>query len=280
MHGSTTSVAAGALFLLSLLPRSAEAQTLAGRVVDGASLRPVADARVTLVHPSGDDLSTWTDTDEDGAFTLEVPGAGAYYVRAEAASFTSVVDGVFEFESADGRLEIEIYLLPRPIELEGLEVQVEREQIRRELRAVGFYERAATGFGDMISPEAIERRGVVSNVSDYLRMVPGVRSYKGLTLFRRAGSGAMGELVDGTRNPPEPIHMCEPAIFVDGARISRATWTDTLRAGDFDQGLDDYVHPGDVLAIEVYRHASSTPMEWAGLGSSCGTILIWTKRRR
>jgi len=117
-------------------------------------------------------------------------------------------------------------------------------------------------------------------VADYLRMIPGARSYKGLTLFRRAGSGAMGELVDATRTPPEPIHMCEPATFVDGARMSRATWTDTVREGDFDQGLDSYLHPGDVPAIEVYRHASSTPMAWAGLGSSCGTILIWTRRGR
>lgn len=31
-------------------------------------------------------------------------------------------------------------------------------------------------------------------------------------------------------------------------------------------------------AIEVYRGASETPIEFGGRGAGCGTVLLWTRR--
>ena len=32
-------------------------------------------------------------------------------------------------------------------------------------------------------------------------------------------------------------------------------------------------------AVEIYRGGADTPAELGGLGASCGTIVLWTRRR-
>jgi len=88
-------------------------------------------------------------------------------------------------------------------------------------------------------------------------------------------------LIDVTEIPWVTTHMCEANVWVDGILMPRVTpEDDRLEEGDFDQGLDSYLNPQDILAIEVYRRASSTPLRWGGMGGSCGTIVIWTKGGR
>ncbi len=260
-----------ALLLLVFNSDPGRAQTLEGRVLDGGSRQPISDARLTLLHPDGRALGEPVFSGETGSFILAVPGIGEYYLRVDRTSYTPIVEGIFEFTAPTGRMEVEIFILPQPIQIEGFDIGVDRPQVRRHLRSQGFYQRANEGFGDFITPAMIEQQGPTTNVSDYIRRVPGLNFYGGLVLFKSASSRLENE--NGER-----IFMCEPNVWVDGVQMTKATYDNRLQSDDLEQSLDDYVNALDVVAIEVYRRASATPLQWGGInGGSCGTIVIWTQ---
>ena len=229
-----------------LVADSLAAQTLRGRVTEGRSQEPMPDVVVSLLDEDANVLAQ-TETGPSGGFALQAPGPGEYYVRAERLSYTTVTDGIFAFASEAGEMSIVLFMLPQPTELEGIDVRIEREQIRRRLRSAGFYERAAMGFGRHIGPDEIERRPIFT-FSDFLRGIPGVRFENESILF----SGGL----EGT---------CVPGIYIDGAQVFQ------------DFGITTLIQPEEVEGIEVYRGVAQTPMEWGGLNGSCGVILIWTK---
>ncbi len=252
-------VLGAALALLLLASAPLDAQTLIGRVTDGASRQAISQAQVTLLHPDGSALGSPVVSADDGGFILSVPGPGEYFVRVERSSYTTIVDGIFEFTAPNGQLEIQIYLVRQPIELEGFTIEAERRQIRRNLRSQGFYQRADAGFGDFVGPEEIEERMVV-NTSDYLRRIPGI-VYSGEMVLFRGGPGQEGG--------------CEPHIWIDGVRAIRGS--DTRNGADGSESLNNRIQPDEVIAIEVYRRPSSMPLQWGGVGTTCGAIVIWTR---
>jgi hypothetical protein len=264
-----------------LLAAPARSQLLEGRILDGTSRASLSRARVTLLHPDGRPVGPSVDNASDGSFALDVPGVGDYYIRVERDAYTPIVEGIFEFTGPDGRMSVDVFLLPRPMEIEGIEVRVQRERVRRKLRRSGFYDRAAEGYGDFVTPETIERVGSTMNVSEYMRGIPGVSFSGGLVLFKSFRSSGGPQDAEGNA-----LGMCEPNIWVDGIRMASAddfrtvtgsSFGDGFEDDDLAQSLDDYVAPQDVIAIEVYRRVSATPLEWGGVGSLCGTIVIWTK---
>lgn len=232
--------------LLLLVADSLAAQTLRGRIQEGRTQEMLADVRVSLLDEDANVL-TDTVTGPNGQFTLQAPGPGEYYVRAERLSFTTVTDGIFAFQSDAGEMSIVLFMLPQPTELEGIDVRIEREQQRRRLRSAGFYQRAAMGFGRFIGPDEIDKRPIFT-FADFLRGIPGVRFQDESIQF----SGGL----EGT---------CSPDIYIDAARVF----------ADF--GITTLIQPEEVEGIEVYRGAAQTPLEWGGLNGSCGVILIWTK---
>jgi hypothetical protein len=278
-------VVALVLALLATGSARASAQVLDGRVLDGETRAPLADARLALIDDDGTEVSEPSVTGSDGAFNLSAPGAGGYYIKIEREGYTPIVDGVFEFVAANGRMSLDAFMLPRPVDLEGIDVRIDRERARLRLRRGGFYERVVAGFGTFVTPEQIEMMGLRANVSEYLRSVPGITINQGLVLFKDAAggrflSGGGGQAIEG----------CAPNIWIDGSRTVKAADRrsltspapgaplDTgLSANDLAQGLDDLVQPESVVAIEVYTSPAETPIEFGGMNGSCGTIVVWTK---
>lgn len=228
----------------------AAAQILSGRVADGVSKRPLTDVTVSLLDPDANVLDSMA-VDADGRFEFSVPGPGDYYVRAERISYTTVTDGILEFQSQNGVMEIVLFMNPRPLVVEGIDVQIQREQVRRRLRSQGFYQRAASGFGRFIGPRELEER-ILFSFGDILRGIPGV-TYSGETIQFRGGAGSSG--------------ICTPNVYIDGARA-------------FDTVVLYTLIPEDVEAVEVYRGAAQTPMQWSGINGTCGAIVVWTKTDR
>jgi hypothetical protein len=58
---------------------------------------------------------------------------------------------------------------------------------------------------------------------------------------------------------------CPPRILVDGSPVAGAD-------------VDEMVEPQDINGIEIYRGPSEVPGRWMANRSSCGLIVIWTKR--
>jgi len=277
-----------------------DAQSLDGQVADGESYAVLEGAAITLMHPDGHDLSEPVLTSASGRFSIAVPGPGAYYVRAELDGYTGIVEGVFEFQSATSRLSVEVFLRRAPVEIEGVDVSVERENVRRSLRAQGFYERLSRGFGDFVTPEEIEERGVIGDPSELMRGIPGISTFESLVLFRASGGPRPIDAVQrcspgqAPTGPPtsdplimcrgdgtiEELGLCEPDVWLDGIQMTKVNARGFIQRTDLERGLDSYLTASDVMAMEVYRSISGTPLRWSLLGNTCGTIVIWTWQGR
>jgi hypothetical protein len=223
---------------------------VSGRLLDGATRRPISDGRVQLLDLDGAVVAT-DESDASGGFRLEAPGPGDYYIRGERLGYTSRTDGVLELGEG-GRITIEFYLRTAPIQLDTVRATVEGWRLERHLEDQGFYERLEQGFGHFITPEDISRLRP-ADPSDLLRNVPGARVVDGWP-SRSVYFRVMGE-------------YCEPRIFVDGIEVN------DLAPG---AALGEVVDIEAVSGIEVYNRPSSVPLQYGGTGASCGLILVWT----
>jgi hypothetical protein len=135
-------------------------------------------------------------------------------------------------------------------------------------RMAGYFERKERGLGTFIDDSLLRSREH-SPVSDVLRRVPGLT----LTYLPNGGgvavqmSRAMARGLKGNR--------CYAQVFLDGMRIY-APGQQSADPRGF--SIDEFkvVH---LQAIEVYKGPAATPAEFNMTGSSCGTLLLWTRDR-
>ncbi len=247
------SIPALGLLLCALLPAGLPAQeagadgdslaTLTGQVVSAMTGGPLESARVVLTS-----TGRGAFTDATGQFTIADVPAGRDTVQVGLIGFA---EESVPLELRGGHVtRVTLMLSETVLRVEDITVEV---QGRREIgKLSGFYDRRNTGMGHYIGPEEIEDRNA-QHTSDYLRGVPGVQV--GAYRFGRAEVRITRARLD-----------CNPVYYLDGV---------------LNRGLhpDDLNHD-DVLAIEVYRGASETPMQYSLTGASCGTILIWTREGR
>jgi carboxypeptidase family protein/TonB-dependent receptor-like protein len=186
-------------------------------------------------------------TDSVGHFLLAAIPSGQTDVGFRRVAFEPVI--VTLRIPTDDTTEVEVRLggitplLPAVI----VNDHVERNRVLEQFEA-----RRKLGAGYFVTRADIERRRP-SVLSDYMRMVPGVRIVtldNGRTALRFA------------RNPRG---NCPPQYFVDGIPTS-----------NFDI---DEVLPGDVEGVELYGGAAGVPPQYNRFNctSICGTILIWTR---
>jgi hypothetical protein len=131
-------------------------------------------------------------------------------------------------------------------------------------RVAGFYRRMRGGFGTFITKQEVEAMNA-TYLSDVLRRVPGLMV------------GPSGRLGSVSVQSMRGLGRCaSPIIYLDGHRIDNLV---------LDLDLDAWVHPEEILGIEVYRGPSELPPEFnratSGggemlFGTGCGAIVIWT----
>jgi hypothetical protein len=154
-------------------------------------------------------------------------------------------------------VEAEVDLQRAPLELEGLTVTGLMPS--RALRDVGFYGRRKQGFGHFVDAEEIFRRKD-SYLSSLIRSIPGVNVVycegkplcldKGYVLV--AGGGALSMNSD-----------CKMQVYLDGMRITNE---------DIDR-----LSVRALEGVEAYPRSTGIPPQFAGTGSACGVILLWTR---
>jgi hypothetical protein len=199
-----------------------------------------------------------TASNATGAFTLQAPGPGLYYVLTESLGYSPSIDGVLELGEG-AAITVEIYLKPKPIVLDSIKVAVERAQIFQHLEAAGFNERMVTGFGHFITPEEIQARNP-RFMADLFRNVPGIRLIGGGSL-----SGTAIEFTNASIRGA----TCSPQVYVDGVLVNVDP--------DFGGSLEGVVDISQIAAVEVYTRASNVPLQWGGTNMGCGILLIWTR---
>jgi hypothetical protein len=186
-------------------------------------------------------------TDSAGHFFLAAIPAGKTDIGFRRVAFEPVI--VSLRIPSDDTTDVEIRLggitplLPAVI----INDHVERSRVLEQ-----FESRRKAGVGYFVTRADIERRRP-QQLSDYMRMVPGVRIMpldNGRTALRFA------------RNPRS---NCPPQYFVDG-----------IPTMNFDI---DEVLPGDVEGVELYAGSAGVPPQFNRFNGTtiCGTILIWTR---
>ncbi len=67
---------------------------------------------------------------------------------------------------------------------------------------------------------------------------------------------------------------CPVQVYLDGMHLNRNDGPEHVRA----VAIDDYVSPGSVLGIEIYRGLSTVPPEFLNRYARCGVVALWTLR--
>lgn len=251
-------IALAGLLLPLLLPVRAEGQRVVGRLLESGTEQPILLGQMALTDSTFRVVES-TLTDHEGRFELQAPGPGDYYVMADRIGYRPSVDGVLELGD-EGYVEVRYYLLPRPVELEGVTASVERERTDRYLEGQGFYERQRRGFGHFIGPEELEGRRP-PDTRDLLRRVPGIgvedNGFAGQSIRCRAAE-----------DPGATFH-----VYVDGVRVHFPNLKAT--EGRPDVNLEELVDMESLAAVEVYSRPSQVPIQYA-LFTTC-VMLVWTK---
>lgn len=221
---------------------------LRGTVVTADGL-PLSGVRLQLAV--GALPAATAETDESGRFQFtRIPGTGAMLIarrigyKPDSLRITMPLEASVEGPTVIVRLE------RLPLELETVRVMG-----RRDLTGpmAGFYRRMQTGAGGrFLTLAEIERRNV-TQMTDVLRMIPGLRIET---------RGYMNHVrLRGSR--------CAPLVWLDGS---------PMFAGEVDLDAWD---PRSFEGIEIYSGPATVPIEFHGnqrMNSSCGVIVLWSRR--
>ncbi len=233
-----------------------------GTVVDEQTGEPVPHVDI-VVRAANDRFIRDLVTDEKGEFQITVHYHAGIWLAASRIGYADNRTPVLWFDDHT-YYEVEIRLDPSAVLLAPLEV-VSRSQERRSPILSGFDRRVRNGNGYYITRRDIEQRNA-AYVSDLLAMVPGVR-------LQSSGTGNH-RIVQMSR---AARRGCPVQLYVDGMQVTRRQ---TMGIGGDFYGVyvDDFVTPGSVEGIEIYRGISTVPPEFLSPDADCGVIAIWTRR--
>ncbi len=245
--------AAATLLSSALAAQSGGARDSVRVTVTGVVWTPVnvvlAGARVAVVPRPGDDSVPAVITDDNGTFRFADVRPGRLTLAVRRVGFGSTTVQV-DVPSADGGpLLVEL----APVAPLLTPVLVRADRVVSNGPFAGFHQRRASGFGRFITRAEIERAAPM-RTTDLFRMVPGARL--------------------GSRS-----HMSTPSVRFRGANCDPEVVLDGMTLGPVMLDLDALA-PNSIEGIEVYSGAATVPTEFKkGFGrSSCGMIVVWTRR--
>ncbi len=285
----------GALLLLSLLalvailtgprPRYAAAQAassgvIAGVVLDQEDRQPLPNARVAIYRSTPAD-SGWTQvheglTDPAGGFRYQVtPGSYRVIVYAQSYSVTLKDDVVV---AAGATVQLSITLTPKPLEIQG--IQVQGEQKHNTDAATLTKRKEAGAVTDAISAEQISK-STDANAAEALQRVTGLSVVQGRYVYVRG----MGERYSSTQlngasiGTPEPNKRVIPLdLFPSGALdeiVVQKTYTPD-QDGEFGGGVIQ-LHTKDTVEKSTFSQVlatgySGTSLQRKGLNYAGGSL--------
>ncbi|NNL30010.1 MAG: hypothetical protein HKO77_03260 [Gemmatimonadetes bacterium] len=114
----------------------ASAQVATGLVTDESTGVPVPGAEISLLDGSRD-VGRRAVSDATGRYTIEAPAPGAYWVTADFLGYTRLESPLLNLE-VERTVVVDFELPVDAIELEGLQVEAERDrELRERLRLYG-----------------------------------------------------------------------------------------------------------------------------------------------
>lgn len=218
--------------------------SLSGRVVNAAD-RPLAGANVEVFG-----AASKTQTDSSGNFLLRNLPSGTQTLVVRKLLFAAVTQPVDLSTKAVASAKVIMQTAPPVLPT----VAIKATGAAKGLQDVGYDRRKKMGLGKFMDRQQIEEK-IPTYMTDIFTTTPGIRV--DYSSGQPVLTGTRGTSGNGCVN-----------YVVDGSPYSEAS------PGD----INDFMHPNEVEAVEVYSDVD-TPAEYAKPGTSCTTILIWTKTR-
>jgi hypothetical protein len=186
------------------------------------------------------------------------------HVRAVAVGYQSV-DATLDLSKRQRELDTTLILPPHAQRLAPIEVTAGAPRSIGKL--LDFERRRKVGFGSFLDRDQLA-------AWEPIPLSTVLRSLRGTALVPRAwmcgGGFAAGSTRSAVRAPCVVMPACFFAVYVDGIRVYDPDGTTAP------PNVDDFL-TDQVEAIEVYRGAGETPIEYQGTGGACGALVIWTR---
>ncbi len=221
---------------------------LTGTITAAVDGRPLSGAIVSIAD------GPQTRTNERGEWSLADVPSGTRMLAVRAVSYyphQRAVDVVAESP-------------PLRISLTTLRAVLDTIKITapRFMDYTHFEERRRKATGRYITARDIQAANVMTT-SEIFRSLPGVQFNFDSTYIEKR------MFVRGNM-----MQWCEPAIYMDGFRISGSDGI--FIPGISDDDLDSWVRPDEIAGVEVYA-GPSTPAEYRQTMTGCGSVLIWRR---
>ncbi|MGH7605247.1 MAG: carboxypeptidase regulatory-like domain-containing protein [Gemmatimonadaceae bacterium] len=228
-----------------MLTASGEAGKTGNAKVSGTVVLEGNQSRAgTRVELEGTDVVATTN--EKGEFSMTGLPSGTRVLVARHLGFAAEMLAV-DLSSRQERKVI-IKLPEFRVMLDPVLIEARRTA---ELNKIGFNQRRKMGFGYFVTPDQLEKVRPAW-VTDILKTVPGMRVL----------NGPHGDFVFSART----VGSACMKYFIDDIPYSE------LEPGD----VNSFVAAGEVMAVEVYQE-TMVPPQYAKGGTSCTTVLLWTK---
>lgn len=236
-----------------------------GTVTRDSSRIPIEGVEVTM-EGVGTVLASRT-----GRFAFASVAPGLYTVRIRHMGYKPI-EGSVQIAQGETK-DLTFAIWPLTTNLPGVEVRANAAPLNTGM--VDFERRRAQGLGKFLTSTDFEGRDNAT-LADVFGSTPG------LIVDRLANGRAVAASRRSTNTSFRPMNTpgadpskCYMQIFVDGLRIWRP---------HFDQlneppNLNEF-SVSQIAGVEIYLGAAETPVEFGGTSASCGTIVIWTGRRR
>jgi hypothetical protein len=248
---------------LELEATSVARALLTGTVVDSTN-KPVSGAEVTLV-----DLNAVTRTNARGAFRFDAVPPGAHALRVRAIGYAPFDAAI---TLAAGERAARRITVGRVATLS--EVDVTATRLDPAMR--DFEENRRVGLGHFLTREDLEKQRN-QRLSEIIQMTPGFRMARGqnsaYAVSSRGSRSMVSRCFEFEGTPPRGGGGCGcyPQVFLDKMPLFSG------RDGDIVPDLAR-MRPDQIESVELYASAAQTPSQYSGLNSTCGVIVIHTRR--
>lgn len=231
-----------------------------GQVVEEMTETPIAFASVTILDRELRLLGR-AETDREGRFSYVARQQPGVIIGVERIGYQETRTPFLWFDGYD-YFALEVRLDREVVLLAPLEVLARRRAESPLLES--FRHRIERGMGWYLTRDEIEARSA-SRVTDLLADAPGVRLASSGQGFRRVVEMARGSA---------SARGCPVQVYIDGMHLNDNNGPPDVQA----VAIDDYVSPGSVLGIEIYRGLSTVPAEFLNRYAKCGVVALWTLR--
>ncbi|MDX2060903.1 MAG: carboxypeptidase regulatory-like domain-containing protein [Gemmatimonadales bacterium] len=235
-----------------------------GRVV-GPDRTPIAGAEVAIAE-----IDTTLTTDAEGRFELRDLPAGRLRLRIRAVGFVPMAIAMSLREGR--RLVDTTVVLARAAQLLDSVVVTAKTPTFEAGKMADVERRRRAGFGRFLTREVLHdplQGGLDIQLRRFsrMRMAPlcGGRGFA-------PASATRGTPPVRVRCGNVELNDCFMAVYLDGALYWSPDMGGVVQPPDFATFV-----PTQFEAIEIYRSAAETPIEFTGPTAGCGVVLLWTR---